>query len=53
MPKKKVKQIRETTVEEKRWGHDDYYNIITVQVDASKFKKGDRVKITIEKIGDE
>ena len=32
------------------WGHDDEYLTVEVQVDSSKFKPGDDVKITIEKL---
>ena len=32
------------------WGPDDEYLTVEVQVDGSKFKKGDAVKVTIEKL---
>jgi hypothetical protein len=44
------KQIKRVTIQEKRWGHDDYYNVIETQVDAQKFKNGSRVRVIIEKL---
>ena len=32
------------------WGPGDEYLTVEVQVDSSKFKRGDDVKITVEKL---
>jgi len=39
-----------THVQRKVWDVDDDYLIIEVQVDESEFKKGDKVKVVIEKV---
>jgi hypothetical protein len=47
------KQITEGVVEERVWDHDDTYLVVEVQVDEAAFRKGDKVKITIQKISEE
>ena len=42
---------KETTVKEKVWGPDDTYLVAEVQVGTHEgFNKGDRVKVTVEKL---
>jgi hypothetical protein len=44
-----VKEIKEGIVQEKVWGPNDTYLTVEVQVDSSRFKDGEKVKVTIEK----
>ena len=47
-----VKTEETGTVKEKIWGPDDTYLVVEVQVfEETGFKKGDTVKVTIEKVG--
>ena len=39
-----------THVQKRIWDRDDTYLVIEVQVDELEFKKGDEVKVTIEKV---
>ena len=39
-----------TYIQKRIWDRDDDYLVIEVQVDELKFKKGDEVKVTIEKV---
>ena len=46
-----IKETMNSYVERKVWGPDDDYMTVTVQVD--KFRPGDKVKVTVEKIEQE
>ena len=39
-----------THVQKRIWDRDDTYLVIEVQVDELEFKKGDEVKVTIDKV---
>lgn len=45
-----MQEIITSYVEKKVWDQDDEYLTVTVQVDSSKFKRGDSVKVTVDKI---
>ncbi|MCK5012736.1 MAG: hypothetical protein KAS66_02865 [Candidatus Omnitrophica bacterium] len=45
-------QTNTSYVKNNTWGIDDEYLTVDVQVDSSKFKRGDHVKVTIENIAD-
>lgn len=45
-----MQQIITGRVKNNIWGHDDEYLTVEVQVDSLKFKRGDSVKVTIEKL---
>ena len=45
-------QTNTSYVKNNVWGPGDEYLTVEVQVDSSKFKRGDRVKVTIESIVD-
>lgn len=45
-----MQQIITSYVDKKTWGPDDEYLTITVQVDSSKFKRGDLVEVTVDKL---
>ena len=47
-----MQQISTSYVKNNTWGIDDEYLTVDVQIDSSKFKRGDRVKVTIESITD-
>lgn len=45
-------QTSKCYVQKKVWDLGDEYFILEVQVDSSKFKRGERVKVTVESITD-
>ena len=45
-----MQQIITSYVKNNVWGPDDEYLTVTVQVDSSKFKRGDLVKVTVDKL---
>ena len=47
-----MQQIITSHVKNNVWGPRDEYLTVEVQVDSSKFKRGDQVKATIENVGD-
>ena len=49
-PKHNKQQIITSYVKNNVWGPDDEYLTVTVQVDSLKFKRGDLVKVTVDKI---
>lgn len=44
-----MNEIITSYVKNNVWGPDDEYLTVTVQVDSLKFKKGDVVKVTVDK----
>ena len=44
-----MKETRNGYVKTKRWDFDDEYLIVEVQVSSENFKRGDIVKVTVEK----
>lgn len=49
--KEKKKYVTNAIIYRRRWGHNDYYHVIEVQVDnyLEGFREGDVVKVTIER----
>ena len=45
-------QTNTSYVKNNTWGIDDEYLTVEVQIDSSKFKRGDPVKVTIENTAD-
>ena len=45
-----ITQMSTSHVQNNVWGSGDEYLTVTVQVDSSKFKRGDLVKVTIDKL---
>ena len=45
-------QTNTSYVKNNVWGHGDEYLTVEVQVDSSKFKRGEHVNVTIENITD-
>lgn len=45
-----MQQISTGYVKNNTWGIDDEYLTVDIQVDSSKFKRGDRVIVTIDKL---
>lgn len=43
-----MKIVESGVIEQRSWGFDDEYLILQVQVSSTDFKKGDKVKVTIE-----
>jgi len=43
-----MKVVKSGVIEQRTWGFDDEYLILQVQVSSLNFKKGDKVKVTIE-----
>ena len=46
----KMQQIITSYVNKNTWGPDDEYLTVTVSVDSSKFKRGDLVKVIVDKL---
>lgn len=48
-----AKQVRLGYIEERHWGPDDDYLVVAEhQADEQRFKKGQKVKVTVETISD-
>ena len=45
-------QTSTTYVKNNTWGINDEYLTVDIQVDSSKFKRGEHVKVTVESISD-
>ena len=45
-----MQEVITSYVNKNVWSQDDEYLTVTVQVDSAKFKRGDRVKVTVDKL---